>query len=223
MPELPEVEAAKRLLDSHCLGATIVKAVVDNDTKVIDGVTPAALQESLTGKKILSTHRKGKHLWLKLDSPPWPSFQFGVFLLSLVLDDLFALLFLMLSFLMTFWTALLTTFGKWYRRQRVFTWPTTRSMCVLVEGTLAWVPCTVCYWRQRLVWSGKWGTLFQRSGCNVRESEKSPVVVLILETLVFRNFLMHLTMQAWAARSLSRALRVHSTGGKCIILLLVTS
>uniref|UniRef100_A0A7I4EJ83 Formamidopyrimidine-DNA glycosylase catalytic domain-containing protein n=1 Tax=Physcomitrium patens TaxID=3218 RepID=A0A7I4EJ83_PHYPA len=78
MPELPEVEAAKRLLDSHCLGATIVKAVVDNDTKVIDGVTPAALQESLTGKKILSTHRKGKHLWLKLDSPPWPSFQFGM-------------------------------------------------------------------------------------------------------------------------------------------------
>lgn len=77
MPELPEVEAAKRLVDSHCLGAVIVKAIVENDAKVIEGLSPAALQDALTGKKIVSAHRKGKHLWLQLDSPPWPSFQFG--------------------------------------------------------------------------------------------------------------------------------------------------
>lgn len=79
MPELPEVEAAKRLVESHCLGATIVKALVDIDNKVIDGVTAAALQEALTGKKIVGAHRKGKHMWLELDSRPFPSFQFGVY------------------------------------------------------------------------------------------------------------------------------------------------
>lgn len=76
------MEAAKRLVDSHCLGAVIVKAIVENDPKVIDGCTAAALQEALIGKKIVSAHRKGKHMWLRLDSPPCPSpsFQFGVYL-----------------------------------------------------------------------------------------------------------------------------------------------
>uniref|UniRef100_A0A7I4CKH0 Formamidopyrimidine-DNA glycosylase catalytic domain-containing protein n=1 Tax=Physcomitrium patens TaxID=3218 RepID=A0A7I4CKH0_PHYPA len=78
MPELPEVQAAKVLVGSRCLGGVIVKALVANDSKVIDGVTPAALQKALLGKKILETHRKGKHLWLQLDSPPYPSFQFGM-------------------------------------------------------------------------------------------------------------------------------------------------
>jgi hypothetical protein len=79
MPELPEVEAAKRLVSSHCLGGTIVKAIVDNDTKVVDGLTPAALQEALEGKKIISAHRRGKHMWLQLNCPRWPTFQFGAF------------------------------------------------------------------------------------------------------------------------------------------------
>lgn len=87
MPELPEVQAAKVLVGSRCLGGVIVKALVANDSKVIDGVTPAALQKALLGKKILETHRKGKHLWLQLDSPPYPSFQFGPFLTNLVLND----------------------------------------------------------------------------------------------------------------------------------------
>ncbi|KAG0582130.1 hypothetical protein KC19_3G036200 [Ceratodon purpureus] len=78
MPELPEVEAAKRLVSSHCLGGTIVKAIVDNDVKVIDGLTPAQLQEALEGKKILTAHRRGKHMWLQLNCPRWPTFQFGM-------------------------------------------------------------------------------------------------------------------------------------------------
>lgn len=91
MAELPEVEAAKRLVNCHCLGATIVKAIVDNDTKVIDGVTPAVLQETLTGKKIVSALREGKHIWLQLDSRPWPSYQFGECLLNFVTIDPFSL------------------------------------------------------------------------------------------------------------------------------------
>ncbi|GLT95329.1 hypothetical protein SLE2022_130180 [Rubroshorea leprosula] len=78
MPELPEVEAARRAVEEHCLGKKIKKAVIANDPKVIDGVSPSDFETSLVGKTIVSAHRKGKNMWLQLDSPPFPSFQFGM-------------------------------------------------------------------------------------------------------------------------------------------------
>ncbi|CAK9324545.1 unnamed protein product [Citrullus colocynthis] len=78
MPELPEVEAARRAIEEHCVGKVIKKAVIADDTKVIDGVSPSDFEASLLGKTILSAHRKGKHLWLRLDSPPFPAFHFGM-------------------------------------------------------------------------------------------------------------------------------------------------
>ncbi|CAA2996455.1 formamidopyrimidine-DNA glycosylase isoform X1 [Olea europaea subsp. europaea] len=78
MPELPEVEAARRAIEEHCVGKKIVKSVVANDSKVIDGVSPTDFEASLTGKTIVASHRKGKNMWLQLDSPPFPSFQFGM-------------------------------------------------------------------------------------------------------------------------------------------------
>ena len=87
MPELPEVEAARRAIEEHCVGKVIKKAVIADDTKVIDGVSPSDFEASLLGKTILSAHRKGKHLWLCLDSPPFPAFHFGT------LASLFPLLF----------------------------------------------------------------------------------------------------------------------------------
>jgi formamidopyrimidine-DNA glycosylase len=80
MPELPEVEAARRAVEEHCVGKKIKKAVIANDTKVIDGVLPSDLEAALLGKTIISARRKGKNLWLQLDSPPFPSFQFGTVL-----------------------------------------------------------------------------------------------------------------------------------------------
>jgi len=77
MPELPEVEAARRLVERHCIGAVIFRAKVADDSTVISDVSPSKLQEALTGRRILGAHRKGKHLWLQLDAQPWPSFQFG--------------------------------------------------------------------------------------------------------------------------------------------------
>ncbi|XP_039142173.1 LOW QUALITY PROTEIN: formamidopyrimidine-DNA glycosylase [Dioscorea cayenensis subsp. rotundata] len=78
MPELPEVEAARRALEEHCVGKRIRKCVAADDAKVIDGVPHSVFESSLTGKTIVATHRKGKNLWLQLDSPPFPSFQFGM-------------------------------------------------------------------------------------------------------------------------------------------------
>ncbi|XP_021736672.1 formamidopyrimidine-DNA glycosylase-like isoform X3 [Chenopodium quinoa] len=53
MPELPEVEAARSAVAEHCIAA-------------------------LLNKTIVAVHRKGKNMWLQLDSPPFPSFQFGM-------------------------------------------------------------------------------------------------------------------------------------------------
>ena len=82
MPELPEVEAARRAVEEHCLGKKIKKAIIANDTKVIDSVSASDFEAALLGKTIISAHRKGKNLWLHLDSPPFPSFQFGTLLFS---------------------------------------------------------------------------------------------------------------------------------------------
>ncbi|KQJ96000.1 formamidopyrimidine-DNA glycosylase isoform X3 [Brachypodium distachyon] len=78
MPELPEVEAARLALEEHCVGKRIVRCSAADDTKVIDGIAPSQLEAALVGRTIAAARRKGKNLWLVLDSPPFPSFQFGM-------------------------------------------------------------------------------------------------------------------------------------------------
>ncbi|CAL4900358.1 unnamed protein product [Urochloa decumbens] len=78
MPELPEVETARRALQEHCAGKRIVKCAAAEDTKVIDGVARDRLEEALVGRTIDAARRKGKNLWIELDSPPHPTFQFGM-------------------------------------------------------------------------------------------------------------------------------------------------
>jgi formamidopyrimidine-DNA glycosylase len=77
MPELPEVEAARRALQAICVGRMIKRCAVARDSVVISGVTPLRLESALVGRSILEAKRKGKNLWLRLDAPPFPSFQFG--------------------------------------------------------------------------------------------------------------------------------------------------
>ncbi|CAL0332344.1 unnamed protein product [Lupinus luteus] len=78
MPELPEVEAARKAVEDNCIGKKIIKCIVADDSKVIDTVTPSDFQTSVIGKTIVAARRKGKNMWLQLDSPPFPSFQFGM-------------------------------------------------------------------------------------------------------------------------------------------------
>ncbi|KAL6768816.1 hypothetical protein ACKKBF_B16330 [Auxenochlorella protothecoides x Auxenochlorella symbiontica] len=66
MPELPEVESARRLLHRLGVGRTIVRAVVADDDKVVKGIPPKKLQAALQGSQILSTDRRGKHMWAVL-------------------------------------------------------------------------------------------------------------------------------------------------------------
>lgn len=78
MPELPEVEAQRKLVEKHLLGRTLVEIAALRDTIVYSGVTSRQFATRLRGRKVLAVRRKGKHLWFELDQRPWPTFHFGM-------------------------------------------------------------------------------------------------------------------------------------------------
>ncbi len=69
MPELPEVEVVRRGLDTFVTGHTITEARVLHPRSVrrhIGG--PEDFADRVTGRRVESVHRRGKYLWLSLDS-----------------------------------------------------------------------------------------------------------------------------------------------------------
>ena len=78
MPELPEVEAARRLATRVAVGRRIVDVWCAPDPIVVEGVTPARLTATLRGRRVRAVHRHGKHFWLELDSRPWLLVHFGM-------------------------------------------------------------------------------------------------------------------------------------------------
>jgi formamidopyrimidine-DNA glycosylase len=78
MPELPEVERARREVQRGTAGRTIVKVATVADPIVYSGVPPARVASALRGRRIVAIRRKGKHLWMELDRRPWPAFHFGM-------------------------------------------------------------------------------------------------------------------------------------------------
>lgn len=98
MPELPEVEACRRLAERHCASKRILAAQVAEDestlalvthhclcssrcrlgfAEVVVGVEPAQLQAALQGRTVRATARKGKHMWIDFDSGPSLMLHFG--------------------------------------------------------------------------------------------------------------------------------------------------
>ncbi|MBI4247594.1 MAG: hypothetical protein HY728_10105 [Candidatus Rokubacteria bacterium] len=77
MPELPEVEAARRAAQRVAAGRRIVEVWCAADPIVFeDG--PARVRRALLGRRVLAVHRRGKHLWFELDRRPWPVIHFGM-------------------------------------------------------------------------------------------------------------------------------------------------
>jgi formamidopyrimidine-DNA glycosylase len=62
VPELPEVETARRLIADEALHRPIV-AVDDSDTFVCRPHPPGQLSEVLTGRTLTAVHRRGKTMW----------------------------------------------------------------------------------------------------------------------------------------------------------------
>ena len=78
MPELPEVERARRLIERVAGGQCIVRATCARDPIVYDGVRPIQMRGALVGRSVHAVARRGKHLWLELDRRPWPCFHLGM-------------------------------------------------------------------------------------------------------------------------------------------------
>jgi formamidopyrimidine-DNA glycosylase len=78
VPELPEVEAARKAVLRHLKGRRIVGAVCLSDAIVLSGVSPRVIEKALRGARVRNAGRFGKHLWLELDRKPWPVFHFGM-------------------------------------------------------------------------------------------------------------------------------------------------
>lgn len=78
MPELPEVETARRTLARAAVGRRIVAVRCAPDPIVFGGVSPARVRRALFGRRLVAARRHGKHLWLALDRRPWPCFHFGM-------------------------------------------------------------------------------------------------------------------------------------------------
>jgi formamidopyrimidine-DNA glycosylase len=62
VPELPEVETARRLIAGEALHRPIV-AVGDTDTFVCRPHSPGQLGAALTGRSLTAVHRRGKTMW----------------------------------------------------------------------------------------------------------------------------------------------------------------
>ncbi len=68
VPELPEVEHARRTL-SQWLGGARIDAVIVQDARILDdGVTTARVVRALEGRRVTSIERRGKWLRMALDS-----------------------------------------------------------------------------------------------------------------------------------------------------------
>jgi formamidopyrimidine-DNA glycosylase len=77
MPELPEVEMARRYLEATSLCQTIKMAQV-NDDRILSGVSAGLLEQSLVGQQFHSAYRHGKRLFLSLKEDLWLTLHLGL-------------------------------------------------------------------------------------------------------------------------------------------------
>ena len=66
MPELPEVERARALIEARALGRRIA-AVDDSDTYVCRPHPPGEIASALAGATLVAAHRRGKTMWVDTD------------------------------------------------------------------------------------------------------------------------------------------------------------
>jgi formamidopyrimidine-DNA glycosylase len=64
VPELPEAERARALVESKALGREIV-AVDDSDTYVTRPHSPGQIADALVGRSLTAAHRRGKSMWFE--------------------------------------------------------------------------------------------------------------------------------------------------------------
>jgi formamidopyrimidine-DNA glycosylase len=78
VPELPEAEAARLMLERALLNRRITRVEVAPDRKVFDRQPPEEIAQALQDRTVVGSGRKGKYFWLQLDRRPWPVFHLGM-------------------------------------------------------------------------------------------------------------------------------------------------
>lgn len=78
MPELPEVETARRRAEVALKSKRIERVTAAADALIFDRAPPGEVQSALLGRTVVGSGRKGKYFWLLLDRPPHPVFHFGM-------------------------------------------------------------------------------------------------------------------------------------------------
>ena len=83
MPELPEVESARCLVEAHCIGAKVTKVEFNEDgsfdEKIFKDVERKAFVSALLNKTLKAAHRRGKHMWWDMSGgADSPLFHFGM-------------------------------------------------------------------------------------------------------------------------------------------------
>jgi len=68
VPELPEVETARKLIAERALHRTIV-AVDDTDSYVCRPHAPGQIRDALLGRQLVAAHRRGKTMWCETSGP----------------------------------------------------------------------------------------------------------------------------------------------------------
>ncbi len=71
MPELPEVEAARSLIEAKALGR-VVSWVDDTDSYECRPHGPGEIADALVGRTLTSAHRIGKSMWVETDGGDGP-------------------------------------------------------------------------------------------------------------------------------------------------------
>lgn len=77
VPELPEVEAARSLIEKRALGRRIAD-VDDADTYVCRPHAPGEIAGALVGAMLTSAHRQGKTMWVATDRGPVLGLHLGM-------------------------------------------------------------------------------------------------------------------------------------------------
>jgi formamidopyrimidine-DNA glycosylase len=77
MPELPEVERARALIERRALGRRIAE-VDDSDTYVCRPHAPGEIAAVLTGRTLTEAHRRGKTMWVETGGGPVLGLHLGM-------------------------------------------------------------------------------------------------------------------------------------------------
>jgi formamidopyrimidine-DNA glycosylase len=77
VPELPEVERARSLIEAKALGRRIAD-VDDADTWVCRPHAPGEIAAALSGATLVEAHRRGKAMWVETDDGPALGIHLGM-------------------------------------------------------------------------------------------------------------------------------------------------